>query len=202
MGCMVSALAVAFAVLFGFAGTAGAAEPYSGATTTTTPARLAPAILIAPQSADPGQTVRVRACHYQADTRVQFTIDGKQVASPTTATEPPRTCDPPFDAARSGGDPYAEGSFVLPSTLVRGDHFVCAVSAGYPTPCATVAVGGAQVLAVTLTQPDSGSSSNSILAFTGFALLFWLAMALVIVMLGWICVRWARDRRNAPTVSS
>jgi hypothetical protein len=189
-----------FVAAFATTGSAGA-EPYSGSTTSSAPARTAPSIIVDRPTAHDGDQIRVRACGYDPGTNVQFTVDGHNAASAAATTTPARTCDPPFDAARTAGAPYAESAFVLstgPSTEVAGEHFVCAVASGFPTPCATVSgSGGAQVLALTTSR-----SNTSILAFTGFALLFWLAMALVAFFLGFTLVRWAKARHDGAGVTS
>ena len=193
---LLAALGLVGAVLAsGVSGRAASAEPYSGSTTTSTPSRPAPRILLDRSNVTPNSQIRIRACGYDLGTSVKFTKDGDSIGSKDAVSDPPRGCDPPFDAAENAG-PYAELTF----TVAPNDpdsHFLCAVAPGFPAACAsfTVAAGGATVLAFSTSQSGSSGSPFNPLAFTGFALLFWLAMALVALFLGYVCLHWARDRR-------
>jgi len=181
-------------------GTVGA-EPYSGSSTTSAPHRPTPRILLDRSNVTPGSVDRVRACGFDLGTSVRFTKDGDSLGVKDAVNSPPRGCDPPFDATENG-NPYAELTFTI-APNDPAQHVVCAVAPGFPTACATLTVDGASVLALSTSRSGvSGSSSANPLAFTGFALLFWLAMALVGLFLGYVLVHWGRERRERGGMSS
>jgi hypothetical protein len=141
----------------------------------------------------PGETVEVDVTGAPEGSQVDATYDGTVVAS---------------GVADSNGS--AKLSFTVPPTSGPGSHSLFVQGAGFSSSCGTVE--GANVQGVQVTQPGAsvagsgsvsagsgsggGSGGGGSLARTGLEVAFWLAIGLVLIVVGSRLVSMARRRRR------
>ena len=188
-----------FAVLWAVASPAATAAPSSRAQTctdsfygcppTTPPPGIQPTCTVSQTAAADGDLVTATLSNVPPGTHSQLLFDGSVVGE---------------------GDAGANGSltvsFTVPPSTPPGNHTLVFVGAGFqcdPTNGAGLAVG---VLGEQLSQSSSSDTPRSIgggssggiagLARTGIEIAFFLAIALVLVLVGYLLVQGARRRRR------
>jgi hypothetical protein len=123
-----------------------------------------------------GDTVTATVSNVAVGTQIEITFNGATVATGTAVS----------DGQGSGG---ATISFRVPANTAAGKYDVRAIGTGFNADCASGA-GGLQVLAAAVSNAGGGGS----LSRTGIEVGMYLAVALVLLLVGWQLVMRARAR--------
>jgi hypothetical protein len=156
-----------------------ACDPVYGCTTTTTQGVSASCALSGSANVSPGETVVATLDNVPPGTAANLTLDGATVASGTASSQGSLTL-----------------TFTVPSNAAPGTHQLLFVGGGVlcdPTGGAGLSVLGAELSRGSTDTPRSGGDT---MARTGMKVALYLAIALVLVIIGWTLVQAARRRRR------
>lgn len=166
-------------------------DPYGGTTTTRPPGGGNPSCTTDRNTGAPGDTGTATLHHVLVGEHVDIEIGG-EVAGSGEAEGP----------GDESGRTTFDITFVVPQ-LDPGEYSIAAVGATFTVRCGSgefdVEVAGADT---SRSGPDSSRGGGGFLPRTGAELALWLAIAVLLALVGWAAVRAARRRRAAVSTSA